>query len=87
MSSPGGCSSRFLPFFLYFFQPYTQHMKGPRLRVPSELQLPAYTTATAAQDLSFIFNLYCSSQQHRILNPLSEARGGTCILTDTMLGS
>ena len=29
-----------------------QHIEVPRLRVESELQLPAYTTATAMQDLS-----------------------------------
>ena len=29
-----------------------QHMEVPRLEVELELQLPAYTTATAAQDLS-----------------------------------
>ena len=33
----------------------------------------AYTTATATQDPSPICNLPHSSQQHRILNPLSEA--------------
>ena len=49
-------------------------MEIPRLRVESELQLPAYTIATATADLSHICNLPHSSQQHRILNPLSEAR-------------
>ena len=46
----------------------------PKLGVDSELQLLAYTTATAMPDLSRVCNLYCSSQQCRILNPLSEAR-------------
>ena len=41
-----------------------------------ELQLPAYTTATPMWDLSCICNLRHS------LNPLSEARNRTCILTD-----
>ena len=40
----------------------------------SELQLPAYTTATATQDPNYISDLDCSSLQHRILNPLSKAR-------------
>ena len=31
-------------------------MKFLRLGVESELQLPAYTTATATQDLSHVFN-------------------------------
>ena len=48
-------------------------MEVPRLGVKSELQLPAYTTATATQDPSHICDLRHSSPQHRILNPLSEA--------------
>jgi len=50
------------------------HMEVPRLGVESKLQLLVYTTATATQDLSRICDLHHSSQQHRILNPLSEAR-------------
>ena len=58
----------------------------PRLVVKSESQLPAYTTATATPDPSCIYDLsQCSLQQHQILNPLSKARGGTPILTETML--
>ena len=52
----------------------------PRLGVESELQLPVYTTATATRDPSCICSLYHSSQQHQILNPLSEARDRTHIL-------
>ena len=51
--------------------------------VKSELQLPAYTTATTMQDLSCVFDLHHSSQQHLILNPLFEARDRACILMDT----
>jgi len=52
------------------------YMEVPRLGgVESELQLPAYTAATATWDLSLICNLHYSSRQHRILNPLSEAGG------------
>ena len=58
-------------------------MKFPRLGVESDLQLLAYTTATAMQDLSYICNLHYSSQQHQILSPLSEARDGTYIFMDT----
>ena len=60
-------------------------MEVPRLRVKWELQLPAYTTATAtaALDLCHICDLYHSLQQHCILNPLSKARDGTRILMDT----
>ena len=59
------------------------HMEVPRLGVQSELQLPAYTTATATQDPSCICDLHHSSQQRRILNPLSRAGDGTHILMDT----
>ena len=56
----------------------------PCLGVKSELQLPAYSTTTATQDPSQIFNPHHSSQQHQILNPLSEARDRTYMLTDTI---
>ena len=53
------------------------HMEVPRLGVELELQLLAYTTATAAADLSHICDLHHSSQQRQILNPLSEVRDQT----------
>ena len=56
-------------------------MEVPGLGVKSELQLPACTTATAMQNLSRICNLHHSSWQCQILNPLSEARDPTLILT------
>ena len=56
-------------------------MDIPRLRVKSELQLLAYVTAT--QHPSHVFDLHHSSQQHRMLNPLSGARDRTHILMDT----
>ena len=40
-----------------FLGPYVQHMGVPRLGVDSELQLLAYTTASATPDLSFVFDL------------------------------
>ena len=43
------------------------------IRVESELLLLAYTRATAMTDASRVCNLPHSSQQCRILNPLSEA--------------
>ena len=58
-------------------------MEVPRLWVELELQLPAYTTATATSDLSPVYDLHHSSQQHEILNPLIEARDGTLVLMDT----
>ena len=58
-------------------------MEIPRLGVESELQLLAYTTATAAPDPSCVCNLHHSSGQSQILNPLSEARDQTHILMKT----
>ena len=40
-------------------------------------------TAIATPDLSHICDLHSNLWQHWILNPLSEARDGTCILKDT----
>jgi len=58
-------------------------MEVPRLGGQLELQLPAYSTAIATPDLSFVCELQHSSQQCQVLNPLSEARDWTCILMDT----
>jgi len=58
-------------------------MEVCRLGVKLELQLPAYDTTTATPDPSFICDLYHSSPQLQILNPLSKARDRTCILMDT----
>ena len=52
-----------------------------------ELQLPAYTTATATLDPSLAWDLPHSPGQHQILNPMSEARDRTHIFTDTVSGS
>ena len=59
-------------------------MEGPIFDrgVELELQLLAYTTATAIPDLSRIYDLHHSSGQHQILNPLSKARDQTCMLKD-----
>ena len=62
----------FFFFLLFFFLGLNpRHMEILRLGVESELQLPAYTTATATPDLSHGCDLYHSSRQHQILNPLS----------------
>ena len=55
-------------------------MEVPRLGVQLELQLPAYTTATATPDLSYACILHYSSQQRWILNPLSEAKDQTVLV-------
>ena len=79
--SPG--SVFFLLFCFVFLGPHLHHMDVPRLGVESKLQLPAYAMATATPDLSCICNLHHSSQQHRILDPLSRNRNQACVLMDT----
>ena len=61
------------PFLKIFLGLHPWHMDVPRLGVETELQLPAYTTATAMQDLSRICDLHHRSWQHQILDALSEA--------------
>ena len=70
-------------FLFWFLGPHLQHLEVPRLGVELELQLPAYTTATATPDLSCIFDLYRSSWQCWIPDLLDEARDWTHILMDT----
>ena len=69
----------FNSLFLSFFEFRATHTAYgiPRPGVKLELWLPAYATATATQDPSCICDLHHSSQQHQILNPLSEARDRT----------
>ena len=55
-----------------------QHMEASRLGVKSEVQLQAFTTATATWDRSYVCDLY-----HRIPDPLTEARDLTRTLMDT----
>ena len=79
---------RYSKQYIYsFFSPsmlHLQQIEVPRLGAESELQLPAYATAAAIKDLSFVCVLCHSSWQRQILNPLIEARHWTCILTGTM---
>ena len=84
------CSFLFFLFFVFFlffgffllFRAHPRHMAVPRLGVKSELHLPAYAIAIATRDLSCLCNLYSSSWQRWIPNPLSEARDQTHILMD-----
>ena len=64
-------------FLFFFLVPQVWHMEVPRLGVKLELQLPAYTTATATWDLS------CMCDLCWIPDPLKEARDRTCVLMDT----
>ena len=58
-------------------------MEIPTLGVKSELQPPAYITATAMPGPSCICDLYHSSWQCQMLNPLSKVRDETCVFMDT----
>ena len=58
-------------------------MEVPRLGVELELQLLAYTTATATPDMSRVCHLHPSLWQPPNLNPLIEVRDGICIFMRT----
>ena len=58
----------------FSFLQHLRHMEFPGLGVNSELQLLAYTTATATSDPSCICDLHSSLRQRGILNPLNKAR-------------
>ena len=47
---------------VFFLELHPQHMEVPRLGVKSELQLPAYTTATAMASATY-------TTAHTTLNP------------------
>ena len=70
---PGQLERVFLFFIFLLFGATPTLMGVPRLGVKVELQLPAYTTATAILDQNRFCNLHHSSWQGQILNPLSEA--------------
>ena len=64
---------RHMVFLIVFIGPRPQHMEVPRLAGESELQLPAYTTATAMQDPSHA--TYTAAQGNAgSFDPLSKAR-------------
>ena len=67
----------FLFLSFIFLGPCLSHMEVPRLRVQLELQLLAYTTATATPDPSHVCHLHHRSRQCWILDLLSEARDRT----------
>ena len=67
-------------FFFLLFGAAPSAYGGSHARGQLELQPPAYITAIATWDPSHICDLYHSSWQCQILNPLSEARHRTCNL-------
>ena len=77
----------FLCHFILFLWPHLWHMEVPSLGIKLELQQQAYATVTAMLDLSHICDLHHSLWQQWILNPLSEVRNGTHILTETIAAS
>ena len=82
---PESWSPRQTVFSFFLLGLHPRYMEVPRLGVESELQPPAYTTATATRDPSLICNLHHSSRQRWIFNPLIKARNQTCLLMDTSL--
>ena len=82
----GNSSSLLFLFHFFFLGPDLWHMEVPRLGAESELQVPAYTTATVTVDQSQMCDLCFTLWQLGILNPLSEARDQTCILMGTTVG-
>ena len=76
----------FIYFIIIIFMAAPVHMEVPGLGVKSELQLLAYTSAMVTpkskQHLQPMPQLVANP--NLILNPLSKARDGTHILTDTI---
>ena len=61
--------SHFILFLFFAFSgSHLRHMEVPRLGVELELQLPAYTMATATRDPSRVCDLHYSSWQRWVLN-------------------
>ena len=70
-------------FFFCILGLHPQHMEVPSLGVELKLQVLAHATATVTQDPSRVCDLYQSSQQGWIPNPLNKARDRTRNLMDT----
>ena len=67
----------FIYLLNFFLGLHLQHLEVPRLGIQSELLLPAYARVVSTPDLSHDCNLYHSSRQRQILNPLSEGKDRT----------
>ena len=72
-------------FFLFFFLFFCLFGAAPMVYGGSQglNRSCSYATATATPNLSLVCNLYHSSWQCWLLNPLSEARDRTSIFMDT----
>ena len=64
----------FFFFFFFFLGLHQWHMEVPRLSVELELQLLAYTSATAMPDLSHVCDLHHSSWNARFLTQWARPR-------------
>ena len=71
------CLCKTIFFFPALFEAKPTAYGSSQAKVKLELQLPAYTTATATWDLSHVCDPHHNSQQCWILNPLSRARDRT----------
>ena len=69
--------SYFSYYYIVFLWPHLHHMEVPRLGIILDLKLLAYATATAMLDPKCACDLYHSSWQCQILDPLSETRDFT----------
>ena len=69
----------FIYLFIAFFR--ATGMEVSSLGIKPEVKLLAYTTAAATPHLSHVCNLHHSSGQDRIVNPLSQPRDQTWVLT------
>ena len=67
----------FLSLFFLLFRAAPTGYGGSQARGQIGATATAQATATVTPDLSLVCNLYCSSWQRWILNPLSEARHRT----------
>ena len=70
-------------FFLCFLGPHLWPKEVTRLGIELELQLLAYATVIATQNLSRLCDLHRSLRRHRILNLLSGTGDQTCVPMDT----
>ena len=68
------CSVFLFMYVFFLLGPHLCYMEALGLGVESELQLPAYTSATTTPDPNCIWDLQCSLWQCQIFSPLSKAR-------------
>ena len=76
-----------LNFFFFLFRAAPAAHESSQATGQISTAVEAYATGTAIPGLSHMFEVQGTMQQHRILNPLSEARDRTLILMETMSAS